>query len=93
MTQVRRERPAPPVRVRANDWEPMGGPVLPGEFRPLAPVPAASESGEPPYLPEAELLRQLCRYYRWCRVGPHQLQRSRPMPEHLRVITGGRADG
>ena len=27
------------------------GPILPGEFRPLAPTPAASESGAGPTLP------------------------------------------
>ena len=61
----------------------MGGPVLPGEFRPLAPVPASSDSGEPPYLPEKELLRQLLTYYRWTWVGADRLQRYNP---HRRAI-------
>lgn len=92
MTQARQPAPAPVRRVRANDWSPMGGPVLPGEFRPLAPTPAASESGEPPYLPEKELLRQLVRYYRWARVGPDQLRRTRPAPDYLFAVDGGKAD-
>jgi hypothetical protein len=70
----------------------MGGPVLPGELRPLAPVPAASESGEPPYLPEKELLRQLVRYYRWAWIGSDRLQRVRPARAWLEVIEGGKGN-
>jgi hypothetical protein len=85
MAQARREPPAPPRRVRANDWSAMGGPVLPGEFRPLAPVPASSDSGEPPYLPEQELLRQLIRYYRWAWVGAGELKRYNPHGRAIRA--------
>lgn len=91
MAQAERIPPAPPRKVRANDWRPMGGPLLPGELQPLAPVPASSESAEPPYLPEKELLRQLVRYYRWAWIGSDRLQRTRPAPSYLRVIDGGRA--
>lgn len=69
------------------------GPVLPGEFRPLAPTPAASESGNGPTLPEKELLRQLILHYRWVPIGPGQLQRYNPHGRALVVIDGGRSDG
>jgi hypothetical protein len=61
----------------------MGGPLLPGEFRPLAPVPAASEPTDPPILPEAELLRQLIKHYRWCWLGEGVIHRWNP---HGRAI-------
>lgn len=68
------------------------GPVLPGEFRPLAPIPAASESGGGPTLPEKELIRQLVLHYRWVVMGPGQLQRYNPHRRELAVIDGGRVD-
>lgn len=71
----------------------MGGPVLPGEFRPLAPTPAASTSGNGPTLPEKELIRQLVLHYRWVVVGPGQLQRYNPHRRELAVIDGGGVDG
>lgn len=92
MAQADRRPVAPPRRVRANDWSPMGGPVLPGEFRPLAPTPAASTSGNGPTLPEAELIRQLILHYRWVMIGPGQLQRYNPHRRELAVIDGGRVD-
>lgn len=93
MTQAK-EKPAPPVRrVRANDWSAMGGPLLPGEFRPVAPTPAASESGEPPYLPEAELLRQLVTYYRWTWLGMGQLKRYNPHNRAIRAEVEALGDG
>jgi hypothetical protein len=70
----------------------MGGPVLPGEVRPLAPTPAASDSGEPPYLPEKELLRQLVRYYRWAHVGAGVLKRYNPHGRSLEALIDGGAD-
>jgi len=75
--------PAPVRRVRANDWAPMGGPVLPGEFRPLAPTPAASDSGDGPIAPEAVLLAQLVKHYRWVWLGKERLMRWNP---HCRAI-------
>lgn len=71
----------------------MGGPVLPGEFRPLAPVPASSDSGEPPYLPEKELLRQLLTYYRWTWVGADRLQRYNPHGRQIRAEVEAMGDG
>jgi hypothetical protein len=56
----------------------MGGPLLPGEFRPLAPVPAASDAGDPPIAPEAVLIAQLVKHYRWCHLGAGHLKRYNP---------------
>lgn len=67
--------------------------MLPGEFRPLAPAPAASDSGEPPYLPEAELLRQLIRYYRWAWVGVGELKRYNPHGRAIRAEVEALGDG
>ena len=61
----------------------MGGPLLPGEFRPLAPTPASSESGDPPIGTEAELIRQLVHYYRWGWIGDDMLRKYNP---HRRAI-------
>lgn len=61
----------------------MGGPILPGEFRPLAPVPAASDSGDGPVFTEAQLLAMLVRHYRWTWIGKNRLQRYNP---HGRAI-------
>jgi hypothetical protein len=56
----------------------MGGPVLPGEFRPLAPVPASSESGDPPICTEQQAIRALIVHYRWCWTGVGQLKKYNP---------------
>lgn len=69
------------------------GPILPGEFRPLAPTPASSESGGGPTLTEGELIKQLVLHYRWFVMGPGQLQRYNPHGRELVVIDGGRVDG
>ena len=68
------------------------GPILPGEFRPLAPTPAASESGAGPTLPEAELIRQLVLHYRWCHLCAGYLKRYNPHRREFAVIEGGRVD-
>jgi hypothetical protein len=68
------------------------GPLLPGEFQPLAPTPAASESGNGPTLPEKELMRQLILHYRWVPTGPGQLQRYNPHGRQLMVIDGGQGN-
>ena len=65
------------------------GPILPGEFRPLAPTPAASESGGGPTLTESQCLKELILHYRWVMVGPGQLQRYNPHRRELAVIDGG----
>ena len=83
MAQAHKGTPAPRRIVRADDWGPMGGPVLPGEFRPLAPTPAASESGGGPIGTEAELIRQLVHYYRWGWIGDDMLRRYNP---HHRAV-------
>lgn len=62
----------------------MGGPLLPGEFRPLAPVPAASESGDPPMATEAELIRQLVYHYRWGWIGEDMLRKYNPHRREIR---------
>jgi len=63
----------------------MGGPVLPGEFRPLAPVPASSESGDPPIATEAQLLHQLVKHYRWTWLGKDRLLRWNPHDRAIRA--------
>lgn len=68
------------------------GPVLPGEFRPLAPTPAASERGNGPTLSEGELIKQLVLHYRWVVYGPGHLQRYNPHRRQMMVIEGGKAD-
>lgn len=93
MAQPRRETSAPVRRVRANNWEPMGGPQLPSEtwalrndsegLTPLAPVPASSEGSDPPPLTEAEAIRLLVKHYRWCHLGDNKLMRWNP---HGRAI-------
>jgi hypothetical protein len=88
MAQPERQTYAPLRRVRANDWSAMGGPVLPGEFRPAAPTPAASDSGNGPSLPEKELLRQLILHYRWVWVGVGQLKRYNPQGRDLTYLAG-----
>jgi len=93
MAQPDRTPPAPPRRVRANDWSHTGGPVLPGELRPLAPTPAASESGNGPTMTEQECIRQLILHYRWVMTGQGQMTRYNPHRRGLVVISGGQADG
>jgi len=61
----------------------MGGPILPGEYRPLAPVPAASDSGDPPMATEAELIAHLILHYRWGWIGDDMLRKYNP---HRRAI-------
>ena len=68
------------------------GPILPGEFRPLAPVPAASDSGSGPTMTEGELIKQLVLHYRWVVMGAGHLQRYNPHRRELVVIDGGQAD-
>jgi hypothetical protein len=92
MAQANRRPVTPPRRVQADDCSLTGGPALPGEFRPLAPTPAASTSGNGPTLPEAELVRQLVLHYRWVVISPGQLQRYNPFRRELAVIDGGRTD-
>lgn len=89
MAHSERTTPAPLRRVRADDWDPMGGPVLPGEFRPLAPTPASSERSNGPTLPEKELLRQLVMHYRWVHLGADRLMRYNPTGRILEMSCEG----
>lgn len=93
MTQPDRPPVAPLRRVRANDWGPMGGPLLPGEFRPIAPVPASSDPGNPPPFSEQEAIRVLILHYGWCPIGGNELRRYRRHGSKLEVLEGGRSDG
>ena len=92
MAQPDRPPVAPPRRVRANDWGPMGGPVLPGEFRPLAPTPASSESGGAPPFTEKQLLRMLVEHYRWGYVAPDLLRRYNPHGRNILQLVEGSDD-
>jgi hypothetical protein len=66
----------------------MGGPLLPGELRPLAPTPAASDSGNGPTLPEKELIAQLVRHYRWVHMGAGHLKRYNPHGRDMNELCG-----
>ena len=72
-------------RIRRQLELPLGGPLLPGEYRPLAPVPAASEPSQRPPLTEAQCLAMLIKHYRWAWLGQGKLRRFNP---HGRDIRG-----
>lgn len=93
MARPERIPPEAPRRVRANDWGPMGGPILPGEVRPLAPVPAASTSGNGPTLPEKELIAQLVKHYRWVHMGAGHLKRYNPHGRDMDELCGAPING
>lgn len=84
MTQARRERPAPPRRVQLGLFPGCDGPILPGELRPLAPTPAASDSGDGPVFTEAQLLAMLVKHYRWVWLGENHLRRYNPHGRKIR---------
>lgn len=79
--------------VRANDWGPMGGPLLPGELRPVAPTPAASDPGDPPIAPEAVLIAQLVKHYRWVHLGAGHLKRYNPHGRNMNELCGAPING
>ena len=68
------------------------GPLLPGELRPVADTPAASESGDGPMFTEAQLLRMLIRHYRWIWAGRDQLLRYNPHRRQIRAEVEALAD-
>jgi hypothetical protein len=71
----------------------MGGPILPGEFRPLAPTPASSDSGGAPPFTERELLRMLVQHYRWGYLAPDLLRRYNPHGRDVQALVEGTIDG
>ena len=82
--------------IRRRQLEILSGPLLPGEFRPLAPVPAASEPSDPPPLTEAQCIACLVKHYRWAHIGESQLRRYNPhgrrvVSEALALIDAGMA--
>lgn len=72
-------------RIQRPVRRPKDGPLLPGEFRPLAPVPAASDSGDGPVFTEAQLLSMLIRHYRWVWLGTDKLMRYNPHGRAIRA--------
>jgi hypothetical protein len=93
MAQARNRGPDSVRRVRADDWSFTSGPVLPGEYRPLAPVPAASEPSDPPILTEAECLRLLVKHYRWTWLGKDRLLKWNPHGRAIRAEVEALGDG
>lgn len=69
-----RQRPERPIRRR----RPPAQPELERQYRPIAPIPAASEPSDPPVLTEAQCLALLVKRYRWTWVGSNQLRRYDP---------------
>lgn len=67
----------------------MVGPLIPGEFQPLAPVPASSESGGGCGFTEAQLLRMLVENYRWGYLAPDMLRRYNPFNRDVRALVEG----
>ena len=68
------------------------GPLLPGEYRPLVPTPASSESGGAPPYTEKQLLRMLVEHYRWGYVAPDLLRRYNPHGRNILELVGGQDD-
>lgn len=89
-----RQKPGPkPGWSRKNEWKPPAGPILPGEFRPVAPTPASSESGGAPPFTERALLRMLVQHYRWGYVAPDLLRRYNPHGRDVQALVEGPTDG
>lgn len=67
----------PPTRRGGSAPDPFveSGPLLPGEYRPLAPVPAASVREGLRGATEGDLLRALVTYHQWVRLDPVTLRR------------------
>ena len=86
-----RNTPPAPVRRIQRPLAPVDtfGPLLPGEYRPLAPVPAASDPSFWASVTEAELLKALVTYHQWTRLDPNTLRRYRRHGAQLAVIDGG----
>jgi hypothetical protein len=69
------------------------GPLLPGECRPIAPVPAASGPSDPPPCTEREALRALVKHYGWCWTGQAEIRKLSCRGPILYPIDGGQDDG
>jgi hypothetical protein len=74
MAQARQDRTGAPAPVRKK-MPIVPGPLLPGEFRPIAPTPAASEPSGLAAYSEGELLKALVTYHQWFRLDPVTIRR------------------
>lgn len=92
MAQERRKPGPKKGRTWDKEWRPPAGPVLPGEFRPAAPTPAASDPGDPPRLSEGDAIRCLIRYHRWLWTGKDSLRRFNPHGRDVRNELRGQTD-